>query len=237
MYRNEVYWLKYPNWGAALVFLIYLLLFWFSLFVLHYVNFMLSLCFVVLYFMDNRSSQLNTNRVKTVKNRYDKKCNKNIGLLPSCPFNLLPLHLSLWVLACPFSFLFFLTDDWILFTLLTGVIWACQDSDINQFGLDWISQRPRQNEKKNNKCSSKTLPSLLRGHKGMHFPPLLPYLSLSFTVLPSLLCRIIPSYLRVQSSFSRSLGFTPFPISASASSLLTHPFPHPPNLSSQCGLV
>lgn len=148
VYRNEVYWLKYPNWGAALVFLIYLLLFWFSLFVLHYVNFMLSLCFVVLYFMDNRSSQLNTNRVKTVKNRYDKKCNKNIGLLPSCPFNLLPLHLSLWVLACPFSFLFFLTDDWILFTLLTGVIWACQDSDINQFGLDWISQRPRQNEKK-----------------------------------------------------------------------------------------
>lgn len=27
------------------------------------------------------------------------------------------------------------------------------------------------------------------------------------------------------------VGFTPFPISASASSLLTHPFPHPPNLS------
>lgn len=175
----------------------------------------------------NWANFVNTYRA-SVKNRYDKINNNKI----IC-FSCFPLHLSLWLPACPLSFLFFLTDDWILFTLVTGVIWACQGSDINQFGLDWISLRPPPLSEKKNKTNAalKAPHSLLRGHWDKNFPPLLPYLSLSFTIVPSLLCRIIPSYLRVLSSFSRSLGCTPSPISASASFLLTHPFPHPPNLS------
>lgn len=101
-----------------------------------------------------------TYRARMVKNRYDKKHIKILACCLHVPFLCLPLQLSLWVLACPLSFLFFLTDDWILFTLLTGVIWACQGSDINQLGLDWISQRPPPHNKKTkqNKYSSKNRP-------------------------------------------------------------------------------
>lgn len=50
------------------------------------------------------------------------------------------------------------------------------------------------------------------------------FLLVRFLYSRTLLCHIIPLYLRVLSSFSRSLGFDPPPISAFASFLLTHPF-------------